>query len=242
MAGVGGVMKLVKQLLNSWKVGKCSELKLICEDGVMKVTMFANLGAWVQPIPKVTGDRGYQGSRRRASPSYLRRQERRAAERAASSPAPPAAAAEEGSAAPKPGRFCKKCGQPCLGHKGPTGEKCGSTLPSPEKVRGSSPALSLQVTPGKEDRAEDCQNCGAVMSPSHQCDETEVVSETEDDTSTKIACVKMCHNTNKRDKMWCSTEDANCWCETSCEDQCDCDCEGDENEKCYFLKKARLKF
>ena len=45
MAGVGGVMKLVKQLLNSWKVGKCSELKLICEDGVMKVTMSANLGA-----------------------------------------------------------------------------------------------------------------------------------------------------------------------------------------------------
>ena len=91
MAGVGGVMKLVKQLLNSWKVGKCSELKLICEDGVMKVTMSANLGAWAQPKPKEAGDRGYQGSRRRA------------AERAVGSPAPPAAAAKEASAAPKPG-------------------------------------------------------------------------------------------------------------------------------------------
>ena len=147
MAGVGGVMKLVKQLLNSWKVGKCSDLKLICEDGVMKVTMFANLGIWVQPIPKVTGDRGYQGSRRRASPSYLRRQERRAAERAANTPAPTAAAAEQAPAAAKSGQVCKKCSQPCLGHQGPTGEKCGSTLPSPEKVRESSPAPSLQATP-----------------------------------------------------------------------------------------------
>ena len=79
MAGVGGVMKLVKQLLNRWIVGKCSELKLNCENGIMKVTMTADLGAWVQTRSSETGDRdrGHMGPRRkRASPSYLRRQER----------------------------------------------------------------------------------------------------------------------------------------------------------------------
>ena len=68
-----GVMKLAKQILNSWKVGKCIELKLFCEVGVMKVTITADLGAWVQSKPKEASDRGYQGSRRRASPSYLQR-------------------------------------------------------------------------------------------------------------------------------------------------------------------------
>ena len=57
MAGVWGVRNVVKQLLNSWKVGKCSELQLICEDRVMKVTMSANLGAWVQPDRSEAGDR-----------------------------------------------------------------------------------------------------------------------------------------------------------------------------------------
>ena len=137
------------------------------------------------PKRSEAGDRGYQGSRRRASPSYLRRQERRAAERAANSPAPTAAAAEQAPAAAKPGRICKKCNQPCLGHKGPTGEKCAFTLPSPEKVRESSPALSLQVTPVREGRAEDCQNCGAVMLPDHQCDDTEIVSESEAESKIK---------------------------------------------------------
>ena len=66
-------MKLVKRLLNRWKVGKCSELKLNCENGVMKVTMTADLGAWTQLQPQAgeAGDSCYQGSRRRASPSYL---------------------------------------------------------------------------------------------------------------------------------------------------------------------------
>ena len=128
MAGVGGVMKLVKQLLNSWKVGKCSELTLNCENGVMKVTMTADLGAWVQPQSGVSGDRGYQGPRKRASPSYLRRQERHAADRAAASgssttPATPVSTAVQAAAAPKPACICKKCDQPCLGHDGLTGER-----------------------------------------------------------------------------------------------------------------------
>ena len=55
MAGVGGVMKLVKQLLNSWKVGKCSELKLICEDWAMKVTMSANLVRHVIGVTRALG-------------------------------------------------------------------------------------------------------------------------------------------------------------------------------------------
>ena len=52
----------------------------------MKVTMSANLGNWVQPTVKhqsETGDRGHQGPRRRAGPSYLRKQKKQAAARAA---------------------------------------------------------------------------------------------------------------------------------------------------------------
>ena len=41
MAGVGAVMKLVKQVLRNWKVGKNCDLNLTCVDGVMKVTMSA---------------------------------------------------------------------------------------------------------------------------------------------------------------------------------------------------------
>lgn len=67
-------------------------------------------------------------------------------------------------AAPKLSRSCSKCGQPCLGHRGPTGEKCSLKLQTPEKFRGG------EVTSVKEERG--CQNCGAVMSPQHQCDDT----------------------------------------------------------------------
>ena len=34
MAGVGAVMKLVRQVIGNWKVGKTCELKLISEAGV----------------------------------------------------------------------------------------------------------------------------------------------------------------------------------------------------------------
>ena len=213
----------------------------------MKVTMPTDLGTWVQPKPSESGDRGYQGSRRRASPSYLRRQERRAAERAAASagpataPAKPAAAAAQAPApGPKPGRTCSKCNKPCLGHKGPTGEKCSFLQPTPEKVRDSSLSTSLLVTPVRETRAEECQNCGAEMSPVHQCDETENVSEPE----TVPECVKMCPHTHKdpcddEDPLWCYDIYTRCWCDKNCEAPCDeekkCNC---HNENCLLFRKC----
>ena len=66
MAGVGGLMKLVRQMLNGWKIGKSSELKLTCENGVMKVTMAADLGAWALPKPSEACNRNHMGPRRRA--------------------------------------------------------------------------------------------------------------------------------------------------------------------------------
>ena len=108
--GVGRVMKLVRQVLGNWKLGKNYELVLSCDSDVMKMIMSADLGNWVQPSatqPSETGDRGHQGPRRRAGPSYLRRQEKRTAARAAASaPAvaeeatPSPAAAEEATPAP----------------------------------------------------------------------------------------------------------------------------------------------
>ena len=86
MARVGEVTKLIRQILGDLKVGKCYELKLTCEAGVMKVIMSADLGTCVQlPQPQhgEPGYRGHQSPRRRAGPSYLRRQEKRAAARAA---------------------------------------------------------------------------------------------------------------------------------------------------------------
>ena len=95
----------------------------------MKVTMTADLGAWVQPQSGLSGVKGHQGPRKRAGPSYLRRQKRCAADRAAASPssttpATPASADGQAAASPKPAHTCKKCGQPCHGHNGPTGERC----------------------------------------------------------------------------------------------------------------------
>ena len=69
-------MKLVRQVLGDWKVGKNCKLALNCVNGVMKVTLSADLGSWVQPQPQPqhseTGDRGHQGPRKRAGPSHLR--------------------------------------------------------------------------------------------------------------------------------------------------------------------------
>ena len=102
MAGVGRVMKLVRQVIGNWKVGKTCELALNCVDGVMKVTLSADLGRWVQPQPHAqpqhseTGDRDHQGPRRRAGPSHpptpapLSAPARRGRRRDPAPPAPPA--------------------------------------------------------------------------------------------------------------------------------------------------------
>ena len=90
MAGVGGVMKLVRQVIGNWKVGKNCELKLNCESGVMKVTMTTDLGSWIKPPHSKSSESGnsvHQGPRRRAGPSYLRWLEKQATERVAAAAA-----------------------------------------------------------------------------------------------------------------------------------------------------------
>ena len=238
-------MKLLRQLLNSWKVGKSSELKLNCENGVMKVTMTADLGEWVQHQSSESGDMGYQGSRRRASPSYLRRQERRAAARAADSlPVVKEASAEEAAAAKPSSRTCTKCGQPCRGHAGPTGLKCSNaqlTTSTPEKIRNTSLSASLQLTPVKEIRVEECSNCEELMTLTHQCEEAEnaydeeppinIKNDTLEEDTEEIKCVRMCPRVHKPERKWCYEEcDGNkCWCHDDCVTPCDlsvtCYCE-----------------
>ena len=69
-------MKLVRQVLSNWKVGKNCQLVLNCDAGVMKMTMSADLGSWVQRSvkqklpsdPPVTGDRGHKGRRNELLP------------------------------------------------------------------------------------------------------------------------------------------------------------------------------
>ena len=119
----------------------CRSADINCENGVMKVTMTADFGAWIQTKSSETCDRNraHQGSRRRAGPSYLQRQKRRAAVRAGASAAAaakqataaaaeqaPATTAEQAPASSKPIRTCMKCSQPCNGHNGPTGDKCSN--------------------------------------------------------------------------------------------------------------------
>ena len=122
----------------------------------------------------------------------------------------------------------------------------GGILPRdhlPMWLSGALPSPSRPLLSGRppEGRAEDCQNCGAVMSPVHQCDETETASESDIDTRSEPACVKLCHDTNKETEMWCSEENANCWCDTDCDDACDCECIDDENKNCYFWKRVEKK-
>ena len=96
--------KLYETLLDQWKSGKNAELKLICENGRLKVTLYADLGPWAQPEGLRTPSFGNEGLHK-VSPGRLRRRERRAAERAAAEQAAAKyaatlkAAAEEADAA-----------------------------------------------------------------------------------------------------------------------------------------------
>ena len=96
--------KLYETLLDQWKSGENAELKLICENGRLKVTLYADLGPWAQPEGLRTPSFGNEGLHK-VSPGRLRRRERRAAERAAAEQAAAKyaatlkAAAEEADAA-----------------------------------------------------------------------------------------------------------------------------------------------
>ena len=109
MAGVGRVMKLVRQVLGNWKVGKNCELALNCVDGVMKVTLSADLGKWVQPQPQQVSGHGNQAPRRGGC--QPRRREVEPGTLAPSSPAAPPAAA---ATAPAPARRARRRGPGAL--------------------------------------------------------------------------------------------------------------------------------
>ena len=61
---------------------------------------------------------------------------------------------------------------------------------TPQKFCEKSLSSSLQMTPVKEERG--CPNSGTVMSPLHQCDETENVSQAEEEVCDNTECVKVC--------------------------------------------------
>ena len=72
-------------LVRNWKQGKSSELKLVTENGHMKVNFSMDLGAWVPPTPGPPRNPpavGPQAPKRGPGPCRQRRRERRAAERA----------------------------------------------------------------------------------------------------------------------------------------------------------------
>ena len=74
-------------LVRNWKQGKSSELKLLCENGHLKVNYLVDLGVWVPPTtsrpPRSNPPAGPQGPRQ-PGPCRQRRKDRREAERAAS--------------------------------------------------------------------------------------------------------------------------------------------------------------
>ena len=111
---------------------------------------------------------------------------------------------------------------------------------TPEKVRDSSLNTSLQVTPVRETRAEECRNCGAEMSPVHQCNETEDVSEPE----TVPECVHIHTRTLVMMKIPCGvmiyTQGAGVTkkCETPCDEEKKCNC---HNENCLLFRKMLLR-
>ena len=147
MAGVGELMKLVRQVLGNWKVGNNCELVLSCNAGLMKVNMSADLGIWVQPTrphTSDTGDRGHLGSRRRADPSYLRRLRKRAAERAAAATAEQAAAtSHSASSLPAAEQAADATAEKA------TEDEAQAPTTSPSASPGTSPAASIKL-PGKK--------------------------------------------------------------------------------------------
>ena len=117
-----------------------------------------------------------------------------------------ATSAEEVPPAPRKGRTCTKCGGPSKGHTGPCGRKCSVVLSTPEKERHYSipEELYLTLTPGQEDRQEQCSSCFTVVLNDHQCEEyiaPEVLSpqkpKQDDFYTLEVTCSKKVHF------LWC---------------------------------------
>ena len=108
-------------------------------------------------------------------------------------------------------------------------------LQSPEKPRDSSSDTPLLFTPTKEDRTENCWNCGEEKNPSHQYDkdkDTNVYDEkcsVQDETTSEETNVEKVEFVNYQDCHWPEyvfcydprSDEQKCWCTESCDLHCD---------------------
>jgi hypothetical protein len=150
--------------------------------------------------------------------------EKAAAEKAAAEKAAAEKAAAAGKAAGA--RLCSKCHQPTKGHPRPFGEQCAATvLPTPEKGRGPSMAAEKIVTPVKEDlRVEDCPCCGAPLTSTHQCPDSDAPEEEDAVEAEPDECIDFtCDNEHSEGKTCfhqTQTSWGRCWCDEDCTSCC----------------------
>ena len=73
-----GAHQLLQTFLDQCKTANCAELRLTCEGGRLKASMFADLGPLRPEVKPKSDDFGSYGGR--VSPSRARRREKQAAE------------------------------------------------------------------------------------------------------------------------------------------------------------------
>ena len=164
--------------VSEWKTGNKAELRLICEDGRLRVNMCADMG----PYAALTGNfRGPNGLKK-ASPSRLRRSVRRTAaaarteaENAAARAEAEKAAADRVSAAEKRAAENAASAEKTVAEKvvaesadSNAEEKVTADLIATTSTRGNKVMLGT----GSVNSATKCGNCEGLMSPDHQCDST----------------------------------------------------------------------
>ena len=147
---MAGAHQLLHAFLDQCGIGSNAELRLFCEGGRLKASMFADLG----PLMAETMPRGSNGGY--VSPSRARRRERRAAEKAA---------AEKCAAEKTAAEMCaaeKAAAEKCATEK--AAEKCAATA-SADVASTSCLGSQHQPTPWNT-----CWTCEGDLSPDHKCD------------------------------------------------------------------------
>ena len=204
----GMVKSAVAEFLGCWSAGGKASLSLDTKGGATTITFTCTLGHPDAPLHKPTPS---HRRKRHRGPAEKQRSRARAAQHqmraklaVPTAPSPtfstsslpslpisptPASVVDE---IPVTCRSCKRCGLPCKGHPAPgygmatcqvTLAASPSTPSSPQEILRDTNAsmVNLISSPVKDNRNENCYNCGEQLSPTHQCYETAMtVTETLD--------------------------------------------------------------
>ena len=227
--------------VSEWKTGNKAELRLICEDGRLRVNMCADMG----PYAALTGNfRGPNGLKK-ASPSRLRRSVRRTAAAARTEAENAAARAEtvkaeaEKAAAERVSAAEKRAAENAASEEAAAAMRIAAEKTVAEKVAAESADSNAEekvtadliattstrgnkvmLGTGSVNSATKCGNCEGLMSPDHQCDSTSPACEVKLAPAPLPLCLYCCHQGSGDQPVHffqrCLCEERVCVCQCYC--------------------------